>query len=141
MLLWAYRMVSTPGRSLQAGGPMTKLVNCDFCYVEVRDDLAWTYLYLPVRIPAKHGMSAKDDDGQWAACEDCHGMIKAKDIDALLERSLRLDSAAQHIPQARQWKHWLFSQILNDWTLINPPYQGRPPLFTVHDAQHRGGIG
>jgi hypothetical protein len=116
-----------------------KLFNCDFCYVQVRQDLAWSHIFAPRIIPSKFGVPSKEDDGEWAACEDCHQLIEAEDVDGLWERSCRLDPLMLKVKNAGDWKRWLFTEILTEWELIVPPYKGSPPQYMVRDAQHRGG--
>lgn len=116
---------------------MSRLVKCDFCYVNIRLDEAWTYLWPPTVFPAKYGTRELDDDGEWAACNDCHGLLQARDIKGLMKRSLAGDVVSQKVPQARQWKRYIFESLLA-LPLLELPYQGVPRVKPF-DGQHRDG--
>ena len=116
---------------------MAILIHCDFCYVQIRDELVWTYDIVPFSFPPQDGTRGYDDDGHWGACEDCHRLIEADDWAAIMKRSIAGDPTAGRIPAALRWKERLF-EYFRSAVRIRPPYQG-PPTIEPIDGQHRHG--
>lgn len=57
------------------GVPQNEII-CDFCS---SPNPTWDYENYPT----------KNDDGGWAACDECHRLIQANDREALLRRSVQ----------------------------------------------------
>lgn len=61
-------------------------MKCDFCGSE---KVVWRYRCTPKAIMVGEGRAVMVDDGKWAACDECSGMIETEDVMGVEERSLQ----------------------------------------------------
>ncbi len=62
-------------------------MRCDFCFAEI-DKPAATIHAQAKMIAEFAGGQEVEDDGEWAACEDCAAVIQAQDWETLTERAV-----------------------------------------------------